>query len=189
MRNMGRRSLLVTALLSIAGCTDLAIAAQPTTGCAVPCYPTSTLMGLTASTNPTVTPLLPLAEATAPTNLEGNGIPLPEEEMPGSGVRALVKTHQRLQLDLAVNDRPRSPNSSTSPIISGYQKFVRDFWYHFWDPANAIPRIRPFTSLDSHGAGGYVDNALKGLSGRYWMMTSPRISSTGNGKSRRIGRR
>ena len=148
MRNMGRRSLLVTALLSIAGCTDLAIAAQPTTGCAVPCYPTSTLMGLTASTNPTVTPLLPLAEATAPTNLEGNGIPLPEEEMPGSGVRALVKTHQRLQLDLAVNDRPRSPNSSTSPIISGYQKFVRDFWYHFWDPANAIPRIRPFTSLD-----------------------------------------
>lgn len=173
MRNMRRRSLLITALLFVPVWTNFAIAAQPTTRCAMPCYPASTLLGLTTWTDPTATPILPLAEATTPTGVGGNSVPPPEEEMLGSGARASVKTHrhQRLQLDLAVNDRPRSPSSSTSPIISGYQKFVRDFWYHFWDPANAIPRIRPFTSLDSHGAGGYVDNALKGLSGRYWMMT------------------
>jgi hypothetical protein len=49
-----------------------------------------------------------------------------------------------------------------SPIVSGYDQFLRDFVYHFWDPANAIPRIRPTEG------NGYVRNNAKRYT--YWQM-------------------
>src|SRR5260370_38979701 len=36
--------------------------------------------------------------------------------------------------------------------MAGYNQFLRDYMYHFWDRANVVPRIRP-----THG-NGYVEN-------------------------------
>src|SRR5260370_17416479 len=34
---------------------------------------------------------------------------------------------------------------SYSPIMAGYNQFLRDYMYHFWDRANLVPRIPPTT--------------------------------------------
>jgi hypothetical protein len=47
-----------------------------------------------------------------------------------------------------------------SPIVAGYNQFLRDFSYHFWDRENTIPRIRPTEG------NGYVNNNAKHY--RYW---------------------
>jgi hypothetical protein len=51
---------------------------------------------------------------------------------------------------------------SYSPIMAGYNQFLRDYMYHFWDRANVVPRIRP-----THG-NGYVENNHKRYT--YWQM-------------------
>lgn len=53
---------------------------------------------------------------------------------------------------------------SYSPIIAGYDRFLRDFFYHFWDRRNTIPRIRPTEGY------GYVNNNLKQYTYTYWEM-------------------
>jgi Glycosyl hydrolase family 76 len=49
-----------------------------------------------------------------------------------------------------------------SPIVAGYNQFLRDFYYHFWDRENTIPRLRP-----TEGS-GYVNNNAKRYT--YWQM-------------------
>ena len=51
---------------------------------------------------------------------------------------------------------------SYSPIITGYNQFLRDYVYHFWDRANVVPRIRPTEG------NGYVKNNLTLYT--YWEM-------------------
>lgn len=51
---------------------------------------------------------------------------------------------------------------SYSPIIVGYNRFLRDFYFHFWDRSNSIPRIRPTEGY------GYVNNKLNQYT--YWQM-------------------
>src|SRR5260370_27204082 len=51
---------------------------------------------------------------------------------------------------------------SYSPIMAGYNQFLRDYMYHFWDRANVVPRIRP-----THG-NGYVENNHTRYT--YWQM-------------------
>ena len=46
--------------------------------------------------------------------------------------------------------------------MAGYTQFLRDYVYHFWDRANAVPRIRPTEG------NGYVNNNLKRYT--YWQM-------------------
>jgi Glycosyl hydrolase family 76 len=53
---------------------------------------------------------------------------------------------------------------SYSPIIAGYQRFLSDFSYHYWDPRNNIPRLRPTEGY------GYVNNNLKQYMYTYWEM-------------------
>jgi hypothetical protein len=53
---------------------------------------------------------------------------------------------------------------SYSPIIAGYNRFLRDFSYHYWDRRNSIPRIRPTEGY------GYVNNSLKQYMYTYWEM-------------------
>ena len=49
-----------------------------------------------------------------------------------------------------------------SPIAAGYNQFLRDYVYHFWDRTNAVPRIRPTEG------NGYVNNNRKQYT--YWQM-------------------
>jgi len=51
---------------------------------------------------------------------------------------------------------------SYSPIMAGYNQFLRDYMYHFWDRANVVPRIRPTEG------NGYVNN--NGTRYTYWQM-------------------
>jgi hypothetical protein len=51
---------------------------------------------------------------------------------------------------------------SYSPIVAGYTQFLRDFYYHYWDRENTIPRLRP-----TEGS-GYVNNSAKVYT--YWQM-------------------
>jgi hypothetical protein len=49
-----------------------------------------------------------------------------------------------------------------SPITAGYNQFLRDYMYHFWDRTNAVPSIRPTEG------NGYVNNNRKQYT--YWQM-------------------
>jgi hypothetical protein len=51
---------------------------------------------------------------------------------------------------------------SYSPIVAGYNQFLRDFYYHFWDREHTIPRLRPTEG------NGYVNNNAKRYT--YWQM-------------------
>jgi hypothetical protein len=51
---------------------------------------------------------------------------------------------------------------SYSPIKAGYNQFLRDYVYHFWDRTNVVPRIRPTEG------NGYVNNNRKQYT--YWQM-------------------
>ena len=51
---------------------------------------------------------------------------------------------------------------SYSPIVAGYNQFLRDFYYHFWDRENTIPRLRPTEG------NGYVNNTAKRYT--YWQI-------------------
>lgn len=51
---------------------------------------------------------------------------------------------------------------SYSPIVAGYNQFLRDYMYHFWDRTSVVPRIRPTEG------NGYVNNNRKQYT--YWQM-------------------
>jgi hypothetical protein len=51
---------------------------------------------------------------------------------------------------------------SYSPMMAGYNQFLRDYRYHFWDRVNVVPRIRP-----TEGNGYVSDNATLYT---YWQM-------------------
>lgn len=50
---------------------------------------------------------------------------------------------------------PAAPGRQYSPLAAQADQAWRDFTYHYWDPANAIPRIRP-SKFD-----GSIDNGAK----------------------------
>jgi Glycosyl hydrolase family 76 len=51
---------------------------------------------------------------------------------------------------------------SYSPIVAGYNQFLRDYTYHFWDRTRDVPRIRPTEG------NGYVNNSAPHYT--YWQM-------------------